>query len=179
MTNVVVRSALPGDLQHCLELDPTFATDYVWQMDSRSQDGQISVSFRSVRLPRSMKVTYPRDASALSASWPTCDAILVAHDRSRVAGFVTLSKRTAQATVWLNDLVVAPNLRRQGVGGALLEAASRWGRDRKLRWLIVEVQTKNYPAICFCQKHGLSFCGFNDRYFANQDIALFFAQALS
>jgi hypothetical protein len=40
------------------------------------------------------------------------------------------------------------------------------------------MQTKNYPAISFCQKHGMTFCGFNDRHFANQDIALFFALAL-
>ena len=41
-----------------------------------------------------------------------------------------------------------------------------------------ETQTKNYPAICFYRKHRFVFCGFNDRYYTNQDIALFFAQSL-
>jgi ribosomal protein S18 acetylase RimI-like enzyme len=43
---------------------------------------------------------------------------------------------------------------------------------------MLETQTKNHPAICFYRKHGFVFCGFNDRYYTNQDIALFFAQNL-
>jgi hypothetical protein len=40
------------------------------------------------------------------------------------------------------------------------------------------MQPKNYPAICLAQKLGFDLCGYNDRYFANQDIALFFAKNL-
>ena len=87
-------------------------------------------------------------------------------------------KRVPQSTVWVNDLVVAKGARRTGVGSALLKAVAYWGHDQQMKWLILEMQTKNYPAISFCQKHGMTFCGFNDRHFANQDIALFFALAL-
>jgi hypothetical protein len=57
-------------------------------------------------------------------------------------------------------------------------AAQAAAARRALRHLSVEVPTKNYPAICFCQRNNLTFCGFNDRYFANQDVALFFGQAV-
>ena len=40
------------------------------------------------------------------------------------------------------------------------------------------MQSKNFPAICFAQKHGLNFCGYNDRYYHNQDLALFFGMVL-
>lgn len=178
MVTVVIRPARASDLPHCLAIDPGFTTDHVWQMDRRLQDGQVAVVFRSVRLPRSMRVAYPRDAQSLSTAWRSCDALWVAEDGRGIVGYAALLKRAAQSTAWLNDLVVASSARREGVGRALLAAAGRWGREQGLKWLILEVQTKNYPAICFCQKHGLGFCGFNDRYFANQDIALFFAQAL-
>ena len=40
------------------------------------------------------------------------------------------------------------------------------------------MQSKNYPAISFAQKQGLAFCGYNDRYYASQDVALFFGMTL-
>jgi hypothetical protein len=42
----------------------------------------------------------------------------------------------------------------------------------------LETQTKNYPGILFSQANGMVFCGFNDRYFSNGDIAVFFSQTL-
>jgi len=68
--------------------------------------------------------------------------------------------------------------RLRGIGSALLNAARRWAIDRNLRRLIVETQTKNYPSIRFLQKRGLTFCGCNDLYYPNQDIAIFFGQTL-
>ena len=57
---------------------------------------------------------------------------------------------------------------------ALLRAAHEWGAQRGVRRLMLAVQSKNDPAVRFCRKLGLSFCGFNERYFVNLDIALFF-----
>ena len=50
--------------------------------------------------------------------------------------------------------------------------------SQNLRRLIVETQTKNYPAIQFLLKRGLVFCGYNDLFYPNQDIAIFFGQNL-
>ena len=40
------------------------------------------------------------------------------------------------------------------------------------------VQSKNYPAIQFLQKHGFKFCGYNERYYRSRDIALYFVRGL-
>lgn len=174
----IIRNATAADLPVCLELDASFETDHVWQMDSRTEQGQISVSFRSVRLPRSMRVAYPRDARQLSAGWQSCDAMLIAEDNGTLIGFAALARRAPQSTAWVQDLIVAKTARRAGVGKALLAWSARWAREQHLSWLVIEVQTKNYPALSFCQKSGMAFCGYNDRYFANHDIALFFAKAV-
>ena len=178
MIKPIIRNATAADLPHCLGLDASFETDHVWQMDSRSEHGQISVSFRSVRLPRSMRVLYPRDARLLSAGWQSCDAMLIAEDNGALVGYAALAKRAPQSTAWVQDLIVSKAARRAGVGQALLAWSVRWAREQQLSWLVVEVQTKNYPALSFCQKNGLTFCGYNDHYYANQDIALFFAKAI-
>jgi hypothetical protein len=56
--------------------------------------------------------------------------------------------------------------------------ARKWAMEQNLVRITVETQTKNYPCIKLCQKAGLEFCGFNDQYFQNKDIALLFSQSL-
>ncbi len=44
--------------------------------------------------------------------------------------------------------------------------------------MMAAVQSKNYPAINFLQRNGFTFCGYNERYYRNQDIAVYFACGL-
>ena len=76
---------------------------------------------------------------------------------------------------WIRNLIVHRDYRRQGVASALLRAARHWALDNELSKLTLETQTKNYPAIRFAQKHRFTFCGYNDRYYSNGDIAVFFS----
>ena len=178
----VIHPAGLDDLNLCLALDPSYSTESVWQMDLHSEDGRRAMTFRTVRLPRSMHVAYPRDRDQLVASWKRCDGFLVALRSETltegIIGFVALTTHAAEGAAWVSDLVVEREHRRHGVGTALLNAALEWAKSRSLRQVLVEVQTKNHPAICFCEKLGFAFCGFNDRYYANQDIAVFFARNL-
>jgi len=99
-------------------------------------------------------------------------------EEGRVHGYVALTAQIENGIAWVGDLVVDRHQRRRGIGTALLQAAAQWGHDHDLARLVVEVQTKNYPAIRFCQSRGLIFCGYNDHYWPHQDIALFFGEAL-
>ncbi len=104
--------------------------------------------------------------------------ILVAEDDGEMLGYLDMTVQAWQRTGWINDMAVAKERRRQGIGTTLLQAALRWAKDRQLRAVMLETQTKNYPAICFYRKRGFSFCGFNDRSYANQDIGVFFVHDL-
>ena len=53
----------------------------------------------------------------------------------------------------LNDMVVAREWRRQGVGSALLGAAKRWARDRRLEYLELGVLAQNSNAIHLYEAH--------------------------
>ena len=59
-----------------------------------------------------------------------------------------------------------------------MDASIRWARERRLKQIVVEVQTKNHPAICLLDKLGFTFCGFNDRHYLNQDIAVLYGRAV-
>jgi ribosomal protein S18 acetylase RimI-like enzyme len=175
---MMVRSVLPADLPHVLAIDLDYTTDYVWQMEARESDGSVAIAFRTVRLPRTMRVANPRDLKALTDEFERRDGLhLVAEDGS-IVGYLGLTRQTVSGAGWITHLAVTREQRRRGIGSKLIEAATRWGREHGLTRLIVETQTKNYPAIHFCQRLGFSFCGYHDRYYRNQDIALFFARSI-
>jgi tRNA threonylcarbamoyladenosine biosynthesis protein TsaB len=69
-------------------------------------------------------------------------------------------------------------VRRQGIGTGLLLAGMEWAKQHSLDRLVVEMQPKNYPALCMMQKLGFLFCGYQDPYYTNRDIALFFAKSV-
>lgn len=179
----IVRTLRPDtDFAACAHLDHAYTTDHVWQMDLREEQETVLARFRTVRLPRMMDVPYPHDPAALSQRQQPADCFLVAatgDNKEIVLGYVHMRvDATHPATGWINDLVVGKAFRRRKIGSALLEQAQHWAQLHTIRQIRLEMQTKNYPAIQFAQTHGFVFCGFNDHYYANQDIALFFTKTI-
>lgn len=65
------------DLAACLALDGSYETDFVWQVTQQSEDNQVATRFRTIRLPRTMRVPYPSWGEALLAHQERGDLILV------------------------------------------------------------------------------------------------------
>jgi len=173
-----VRLAEHRDLEACGNLDHSYTTDCVWQMDAREGDGSLAVNFRVARLPREMRMDYPLRGEHKLASWRRRDGFLVAEGVEGVCGYVTLTSYTEHGIAWMGDLIVNQPHRRRGIGTALLRAAAGWGRDQELVRLVTAVQTKNYPAAQFYRSRGLTFCGYTDHYWPSRDIALFWGESL-
>ncbi len=177
-TQFIVREVRgEAELALCARLDHTYETDYVWQMDARQDGDEQAIRFRTVRLPRRIRAAYPRDASMLLASWAQRDCFLVAAVDQYVLGYVNM-RVDPHRRGWIHDLVVGAPLRRRRIGSALLEQATRWAVLHGLLALTIETQTKNFPGIMFASSKGFTFSGFNDQYYSNQDIALFFSKRL-
>lgn len=174
MPEIEIRTAIATDIPYLTKINHTYTSEHVWQMELQSEENQIVVVFREVRLPRSVQVPYPRDVQRLPDEWTTRSVILVAIAESLPIGYIGLTENHSPRTLWVTDFAVKPQYRRQGVGTALLLAAQEWARQRGSRRIVLEMQPKNYATISLAQKMGFEFCGFNDRYFENLDIALFF-----
>ncbi|MBX3066581.1 MAG: GNAT family N-acetyltransferase [Anaerolineae bacterium] len=175
-TAFTVREAVDTDLSACSNLDISYETDYAWQIDVRDDDGAIVVGFRTVRLPRAMRVTYPRDDATLKLDHQRGGEFLVAEASGTICGYLIMRYDHARSSAWITDLAIGRQWRRRHMATALLEEAYNRASVKRLERLMVETQSRNYPSICFCQKNGLTFSGFNDRYYPNQDICLFFGQ---
>ncbi len=166
------------DLAACLTLDGSYETDYVWQVTQQEEGGELVARFRTVRLPRSMRVRYPAWGEALLAHQERGDLILVAAEAAEVRGYIDQPCLPDQGIAWVHHLIVAPAYRRRGVGEALLIRAMDDARRQGMSQAMVTVQSKNWPAISFLQRNGYGFCGYNERYYRNQDIALYFVCGL-
>ena len=179
MPEIEIRHAIAEDIPKLMGFEHSYSSDYVWQMDvQHPEEEQIEVVFRQVRLPRSMKVEYPRSVQVLAEEWTKRSGLLVATFADEVVGYVSLMLEMAPQTTWVTDLVVTQSLRRKGIGSALVLAGMAWGIEHQSYRLILEMQPKNYSAICLAKKLGFEFSGFNDRYYPNRDIALFFSKIL-
>lgn len=172
---LAVRSATSGDIPLLMEIDHGYSTDHVWQMGYRKgPDVAIDINFREVRLPRPMRVVYPRDPQMLADEWTQRAVILLVTLHSEILGYSAVTFAPVGGASWITDLVVDIRHRRQGIGSRLLEATIHWTRAQGLTRIFMEMQTKNYPAIKLAQKYSLTFAGYSDAYYVNQDIALFF-----
>jgi GNAT superfamily N-acetyltransferase len=178
MPEVQVRSAVATDVPNLMAIDHSCQSDYVWQMDVQQEDGQAGAVFRQIRLPRSVTVPYPRAVSTLTETWNRRTRMLVAVIGGQTVGYVRMSDAFLPNTAWLTDLVVTPRHRRQGVGMALVLAAQSWAVARNDQRALLEMPSKNNPAICLARKLGYEFCGYNDQYYESQDIALFFGRSI-
>src|SRR5512143_48600 len=141
MPAIQIRPVNAGDLPRLMGLDHSSNSEYVWQLELRREAGQTVATFRDVRLPRPIKLAYPRDPYGLADTWKHMATILVALNESDPVGYAALLEQPPSAA-WMTDLVVTPQWRRRGVAGALLDAGREWADQRGQRRLFLEMQSK-------------------------------------
>jgi GNAT superfamily N-acetyltransferase len=179
----VIRDGAAGDIPACLALDHTGETDMVLQMQMVQPElNRWQISLQEERLPRKIDLLTEPNEARLRAALPADRCFLVAAHRSpekaELLGYLVMRPETADGVAMITDLIVSRPFRRAGIGSRLLNVARRWAREAGIHRLMIATPTKNYPGIRFCQESGLTFCGFNDRYYPNQDIAVFFTQTV-
>jgi ribosomal protein S18 acetylase RimI-like enzyme len=178
MPQIEIRPAIATDIHALVNIEHGYASDYVWQMDFRQGENDIFINFREVRLPRTAQVGYPKDYKNLVNTWTQKDGLLVAEIENDTVGYIGLNQDQTLRTTRVTDLAVRRDHRRQGIGSALVIASEEWAKQNDSRRLILEMQPKNHPAIQMAKKLGFDLCGYNDHYFSNHDIALFFSKWL-
>ncbi len=179
MPKIVIRPSVAADLDQILAIEPHYTTEYTWQVEVQKDEvGIIKVFFRQNRLPRSIRVEYPHPKDLMVEEWSRCDGFLVGLLDETIVGYIALSLHKTPQTSWINDLVVHRRVRRQGVGGVLLLSAQEWSQAKGVTRMALDLQSKNYPGIEMVKKFGFDLCGFQDLYYQNRDLALFFCRSI-
>lgn len=175
---VFVRQATASDLALCLDINPSFETNQVWQMSYQERKGRVAVSFQTVRLPQSRRIDYPHNHAQLLERWHQSHEFFVLEKRETIssdkplAGYLSLTMDSVDGIAWIGDLVVDDAYRKQGYGSRLLDTANQWAKKQQATRLMATIQTKNYPAIQFFKKSGFALWGYNEALFYSGDIAL-------
>jgi GNAT superfamily N-acetyltransferase len=169
-----IRRAVSTDITALMAMDHSYQTDYVWQMALSPSHSETTIAFREVRLPRLMRVEYPRDPGRLADEWTNSSEMLIAVSESTYMGYLIIELGTAPQTGWVTDLVTDAPHRRQGVASKLLASARGWSREQGLVRMTMEMQSKNYPSLTLARKLGFVLSGYHDRYYPDEEIALFF-----
>jgi GNAT superfamily N-acetyltransferase len=178
MSEILIRQAVTPDIELLAKFDHSVKTDRVWQMGQNVDEDRIVTSFAENHLPREMRLNYPKSPDTLLDRWKHYSSVFVACIGNVPVGYISLIATFMPELIWVKDLVVDEPWRRKAVATTLIQAVTDWGSQRKFVRMMVEMSSKNYPAICLAKKCGFDYAGFNDNYFNNSDIALFFSRYL-
>jgi len=179
MPEIDIRIVKQEDLSVMIELDHSYKTNHILRMEVNEEGNQINTSFHQVRLPRTTTIQYPRDEDNLIHSWQLCTSIYVGTIRGEIVSYIGLEEISPSSVVRIRDIVVSPSYRRMGIASGLIFSAEKWAASRKYSLMILEMQPKNDPAIHLARKLGYSFSGFQNRFYPNQEMAVFFEKYIS
>jgi GNAT superfamily N-acetyltransferase len=112
---------------------------------------------RFERLEHEVEATVESLTESLFGPTPVAGA-LIARANDELAGyalhFFTFSSFTGRAGIWLEDLYVRPEFRRQGLGRALIEGVARIGAERNCKRFEWTALNWNKNALDFYRKLG-------------------------
>jgi GNAT superfamily N-acetyltransferase len=178
MAEIHIRSAVSPDFSLLSGFDHSIKTERVWQLDRIGENGNESINFREIRLPRPIRIDYPVSSGNLLERSKLLSTVLLACMEEVPVGYIGLSTTQSYSTTWIKDLVVHERWRRRGFASVLIKAVVDWSIERDIFRISLEMSSKNFPAINLARKMGFEFCGYDEYYYPNNDIALFFIKFL-
>lgn len=176
MPEIEIRSAKSEDLDSLTAFEHGYYSEYVWQMSMDLEAEQAHTAFKRVRLPRRVFVPYPRKRDDIFKDYDQVEALLIAVLDERSVGYIKVKAENNARIARVTDLVVSAPMRQQGIASGLILSVMDLAAHRHFHTLILEMQSKNDPAIKMANKLGFNFCGFRDHYFPNHELAMFFSR---
>ena len=144
---------LPEDRAALLALDRSFITDRVYRI-ARTAD---SFTLEEAPAQPPVRKEFPlADDLGADRAW---EQGFVAEQAGSVVGFAAFAHRRWNRRTELRHVYVAPPVRGQGIGRALVEAVIAAAREADMRCVWLETSNLAYPAIQFYRRVGFALCG--------------------
>lgn len=129
----------------------------VRKMEVRDIEAVLAIQSRCPEIAQWSAGSYRRVAVGEMAGW-------IVEDQGAIAGFL-VARELVRETEILNFAVRA-DVRRQGIGARLIDAAIEWSRGLGAEKAILEVRASNEGAIRFYERHGFVVTGRRAKYYA-------------
>lgn len=176
MDTVEVRAALMTDAPAIARINLDFESENVRKAQVDEMFDDVSIEFRRVRLPRADVIPFQQVAGEILDDFVRNGEVLVATVEGRVVGFLHLGINPGHSCIRLELGGVNKQQRGNGIGSALLTSAEAVARAQGIRRIAILLQAKNDSGIHFVRKRGYKFCGYEEAYFPNMEIALIYSK---
>lgn len=141
-----------------------YVTDHVY--DVRADENGFSLAL--TRLNEPLRKTF---TDTLFSEWLEEPVALGAFDGETLAGVIEGSPEAWHNVFRISNILVLPQYRRRGTGQLLMDSMLDFvRRSTRVRGVILETQTCNYPAIRFYRKNGFRLSRVDIREYSNRDI---------
>lgn len=145
-------------------------------LQSDDLDAVLALAAACPEAPRWQRSDYQLFTGPAPENTPLRRLALVAVSGPEVLGFAVATLLLAspedapeENRCELESIVVRPDLRRQGIGNALLCAVQAWAVESDARLLTLEVRASNAPAIRLYQRFGFVHQARRPRYYADPE----------
>ena len=176
MAEIEIGAAIIDEYPQIAQIDLSFDSDYVWKTQMLEGLDSFESSFQRIRLPKTIHVSFQAYTTANLESLIMQREILSVRYEEHVIGYIRLEQDEAVNRLILKTGGIMPEYRNKGVGAVLLDRIMEIARHNNIRSLVAMVQAKNDPAIRFLLAHGFVFCGYQEFFFRNMEIGLFFSK---
>lgn len=176
MAEIEIGAATLDEFAQIAQMDLSFESDYVWKTQMLEGLGSFEASFQRIRLPKTIRVSFQAYCTVNLDNLIRERSILSVRYEDKVIGYMRMEQDETVNRLILKSGGVMPEYRNKGVGSVLLERITEIARHNNIRSLICMVQAKNDPAIHFLMARGFVFCGYQEFFFRNMEIGLFFSK---
>jgi GNAT superfamily N-acetyltransferase len=167
----------PADADAILQLDTSFSTDAIYEVNPSST----GVLLRVVELAKPLTKWFPLD-DLKNETWPW-DFGRIAVDDCRVCGFVAAAYQEWNRRLIVSHLYVDRPYRKRGIARSLIDSVAEYGLRRGAINLWLETSNLNVPGIRAYRRLGFELCGADATLYlgtpAASEQALFFARPLT
>ena len=125
-------------------------------IEGRDVEAILAIQSASPEIAQWTVRDYERVARGEMAGW-------VAEEAEELMGF--LIARQVAGDLEVLNLAVRPEMRRRGVGTALLREVIDWGRSLQAECALLEVRVSNLAALQFYERHYFQATGRRTRYY--------------
>lgn len=176
MAEIEIGAATLEEYPQIAQMDLSFESDYVWKTQMLEGLDSFESSFQRIRLPKTIHVSFQAYSPSNLEYMISQREILSVRYEEHVIGYIRLEQDEAVNRLILKTGGIMPEYRNKGVGSVLLERVTEIARHNSIRSLVAMVQAKNDPAIRFLLARGFVFSGYQEFFFRNMEIGLFFSK---
>ncbi|MDH6595645.1 GNAT family N-acetyltransferase [Bacillus aerius] len=96
--------------------------------------------------------------------------VYVSEMNGEETGIIVIQHMKWNNTLLIHDLYVDKQFKRKGIGSTFIKMAKKRARELRVRMIVLETQSSNFPAIQFYLKNGFQLIGLNVNSYSNEDM---------